>query len=551
MLRHLHIENYALIKSLDISFDEGFTVITGETGAGKSILLGALSLILGNRADTAVLFEKNKKCIIEGEFQIDKLALQPFFEEYDLDYSDITLLRREINESGKSRAFINDTPVTLPILKELAVKLVDIHSQHQTLLLNNITFRVNILDQLARTAPMLKEYKTVLSQFKNMEAEYLLLKEELLKREQEKDYLAYLHHELKESDLKEGEQQDAEQQILSLTHAEQIQTNIYQMVSTLSEQDQNVIQQLREIKNRSSQIISYLASMQTVNDRLEEILINLQDLSFELSKIQDETTVEPEKLEGLEKRLDHLYFLEQKHQVKTVEELIEKEKELEGQLGELEKVREKTELLLQKKESLYQDALSKAITISETRLSIVNQLEEEIIGKLRLLGMNDASFKIRISRKETLTETGIDDVSFYFSANKGVAPEEIGKVASGGELSRLMLAIKSIIAESSLLPTIVLDEIDTGISGETAWKVASLMQLISTKRQLLAITHLPQIAAKGKLHYYVYKEIVSGNTFTRIKKLSEEDRVVEVAKMIAGENVTESAKKAAKELLNV
>lgn len=551
MLRHLHIENYALIKSLDISFDEGFTVITGETGAGKSILLGALSLILGNRADTAVLFEKNKKCIIEGEFQIDKLALQPFFEDYDLDYSDITLLRREINESGKSRAFINDTPVTLPILKELAVKLVDIHSQHQTLLLNNITFRVNILDQLARTAPMLKEYKTVLSQFKNLEAEHLLLREELLKREQEKDYLAYLHHELKESDLKEGEQQDAEQQILSLTHAEQIQTNIYQMVSTLSEQDQNVIQQLREIKNRSSQIISYLASMQTVNDRLEEILINLQDLSFELSNIQDETTVEPEKLEGLEKRLDHLYFLEQKHQVKTVEELIKKEKELEGQLGELEKVREKTELLLQKKESLYQDALSKAITISETRLSIVNQLEEEIIGKLRLLGMNDASFKIRISRKETLTETGIDDVSFYFSANKGVAPEEIGKVASGGELSRLMLAIKSIIAESSLLPTIVLDEIDTGISGETAWKVASLMQLISTKRQLLAITHLPQIAAKGKLHYYVYKEIVSGNTFTRIKKLSEEDRVVEIAKMIAGENITESAKKAAKELLNV
>lgn len=549
MLRHLHIENYALIKSLDISFDDGFTVITGETGAGKSILLGALSLILGTRADTTVLFDNNKKCIIEGEFLIQNLSLLSFFENYNLDYNDITLLRREINESGKSRAFINDTPVTLPILRELAVKLVDIHSQHQSLLLHNISFRVNVLDQSAQNIPLLKTYKSILSKFKKAESEFLLLKDELGKREKEKDYLEYLNHELKEANLKEGEQQEAEQQLLSLSHAELIQANVYQAVFTLSEHENSVLQQLREIKNRCCQVISYQPLLQNINDRLEEILANLQDISFELSKIQDDTTSNPRELEILEKRLDHLYFLQQKHQVKTVEELIDKERELTEKLEEIEKIREKIGLLEVKKELLYKEAFNKATAISDARFSVVKQLEEEINEKLRLLGMRDASFKINIIRKESLSESGIDDVSFYFSANKGVDPEEIEKVASGGELSRLMLAIKSIIAESSFLPTIVFDEIDTGISGETAWKVASMMQLISSKRQLLVITHLPQIAAKGKLHYYVYKENVENNTFSHIKRLEGDDRVVEIAKMIAGENITPSAKEAAKELL--
>lgn len=551
MIRNLHIENYALIRSLHINFDNGFTVITGETGAGKSILLGAIALILGNRADVSLLYEKSKKCFVEGEFDIQNLDLLSFFNDNDLDYQDITTLRREITESGKSRAFINDTPVNLQTLKELAVKLVDIHSQHQNLLLNNGEFRLNVLDQYAKIEGELKEYKKLLSQYRHLESEWKELVEKQHQAEQEKDYLEYLAAEFEKANLVAGEQEEIEKKIATLSNADLIKSKLFASSQLLSEQENNVLQQLLLVKNYSTEIAPFNADVEAISVRLDALYTELKDVAYDVAKIESNVEINPEELEQLQLRLDFIYFMQQKHHLNSVEELLHKKLEIEEKLSLYNDNEEDMVRLKQQMDAGYELAFAKASSLSSLRHAAKESLENDIVATLHLLGMKDACFMVEIESGANLTATGLDKVSFLFSANKGVVPEEIEKVASGGELSRLMLAIKSIISESSLLPTVIFDEIDTGISGEVAAKVANLMKDISAKRQLLAITHLPQIASKGRLHYYVYKEVVQDKTFTNIRQIVDDERVEEIAKLMSAEKVTDSARKAASELLYV
>ena len=551
MLRNLHIENYALIRSLNISFDNGFTVITGETGAGKSILLGALSLILGNRADSSVLYDKSRKCFIEGEFDIKNLDLLSFFNDNDLDYQEVTTLRREVNESGKSRAFINDTPVNLQIIKDLAVKLVDVHSQHQNLLLNNGEFRLNVMDEYAKIQPELKEYKKLLSRFQLLEAQWKKFVEEQVKAEQERGFLEYLADEFEKANLVAGEQDEIEKKIALLSNAEIIKSKLFASSQILSEQDNNILQQLKEVKNYSTEIAAFNAAISEIAGRLDILLTELKDIASDVAKIENDVEIDPEELEKLQQRLDVIYLLEQKHHLNSVEELLQKKVEIEDKLTLFNDNRDNIARLKEMKEECFKLAFDKASALSVRRHAVKESLEQDIVDTLRLMGMEDAHFIVEIESGETLDASGIDKVRFLFSANKGVVPEEIEKVASGGELSRLMLAIKSIISESSLLPTVIFDEIDTGISGEVAAKVANLMKDLSARHQLLAITHLPQIAAKGKLHYFVYKEVENGKTYTNIRQILHDERVEEIAKLMSGEKVGNSARNAAAELLNV
>jgi len=551
MLRHLHIENYALIKSLDICFDAQFTVITGETGAGKSIILGALSLILGNRADSTSLHNKEKKCYIEGEFDISALDLKFFFENNNIDYDSPVILRREINEMGKSRAFINDTPVTLPILKEFALYLLDIHSQHQNLLFTNSSFRINVLDQFAGNEKLLKEYVSLFTQYDKVKKELQQLLDEQFHAQQEKQFSEFLLQELENAHLESGEQEKIEEQIQMLTHAELIQSNLFQANQILSDEEQAAIPSLKKVSKHLEIISAYDSHIQSILERVNDAVINLQDVSFELARMGDTTALNPELLESLQERLDKIYFLQQKHQLKSIDELISKANTLQNRLLEIEDNNERISQLEKQQKELFQAALNKANELSLSRSSKIDSFSDKIMLTLNELGMENSLFSIKMERKEAeLSPTGIDHVQFFFSANKGIPAEEIGKVASGGELSRLMLAVKSIITQESLLPTILFDEIDTGISGETAGKVATMMENISSFCQLITITHLPQIAAKGKKHYYVYKETVDNTTFTQIKELNREERITEIAKMMSGEEVSTSAREVAAELLN-
>jgi len=550
MLRHLHIENYALIKSLDICFDDRFTVITGETGAGKSIILGALSLILGNRADSTALHNKEKKCYIEGEFDISTLNLQFFFENHCIDYDSPAILRREINELGKSRAFINDTPVTLPVLKEFALHLLDIHSQHQNLLFTNSSFRINILDQFAGNEKCLKEYLSLFTQYDKGKKELQQLLEAQFHTQQEKQFSEFLLQELEEAHLESGEQERIEEQIRVLSYTELIQSNLFQANQILSEEDLSVIPLLKKMAKNLETISLYDSHIQSISERVNDIILNLQDISFELARMGDTSTLNPELIVSLQERLDKIYFLQQKHQLKTVDELIEKANTLRKTLLNIEDNNERITHLEKQQKELFQATLDKAHELSSLRSSKINSFSDKIMQTLKELGMENSAFSIKIEKEKELSQTGADHVQFLFSANKGIPVEEIGKVASGGELSRLMLAVKSIITQESLLPTILFDEIDAGISGETAGKVATMMENISSFCQLITITHLPQIAAKGKKHYYVYKETIDNTTFTKIKELDNDERITEIAKMMSGEEVSASARKVASELLN-
>ncbi|MDR3046315.1 MAG: DNA repair protein RecN [Bacteroidales bacterium] len=550
MLLSLHIENYALIKSLHIRFDDKFTTLTGETGAGKSIILGAFSLILGNRADSSVLYHNAKKCIVEGEFDIENLDLVHFFENYDIDYDSVVFLRREILESGKSRAFINDTPVTLPILKELASQLVDIHSQHQTLLINDTLFRTNLIDQFANNEHLRKEYAINYHTVSETENRLSVLQKKFLQNQSEKEYLLYLHYELEEAHLQENEQLQIEEQIHLLSSAETIQTKIYSIVNLLSDDEQNILSNLKEISKISETLLPYGEQFKRIYEQINESFVSLQELSYELSKNVNSTTFNPEILDSLQKRLDIIYFLEQKHHVKDLDELLVKQQQIATKLDSIQLDEEQIQEL-EENIKIYRAQLSTiAEKLSQSRRAVLPNFEALITEKLQLLGMENGQFKVKMVKRDHFATTGVDDIWFYFSANKGIEIENITKTASGGELSRLMLAIKSIITQASLLPTIVFDEIDTGISGETAVKVANMMKNLSHSCQLITITHLPQIAAKGNLHYFVFKENSENTTYTSIQQLNNEERILEIAKMISGQNISESAKLTAKELIN-
>lgn len=549
MLLSLHIENYALIRSLQIQFDKGLTVITGETGAGKSILMGALSLILGNRADLGVLFDKSKKCSVEAVFDIKDLNLSLFFEQNDLDYQENTIVRREITESGKSRAFINDTPVNLTLLKEFASRLIDIHSQHHNLLFHNADFRADVLDEFAGLRKEVTLYRALLKDFRQKETELAQLMENQRNRLEKKDFMQFVYDELSSAKLQAGEQEQLEQEIDFLSHTETIKENCFQISQLLSEKEGNVLEQLHEIKSLSGSISTYHPDIESVNNRLESAFIDMKDIYSEVLSLTDKIDYDPELLENKRQRLDLLNTLEQKHHVASVEALLEKMAAVKSELDALSEGEQDMETLKTECERLRTDASARAKDLSQRRSSCILALQKEILQKVKQLGMPDAQFVIKLTDTGTLQKNGIDEVQYLFSANKGVALAELEKVASGGEMSRLMLAVKSVISDRSLLPTVIFDEIDTGISGEIAGKVAKLMKEMAQSRQLLVITHLPQIAAKGNSHYQVFKQVMGEKSHTQVRLLDNNGRIEEIAKMMSGDACGEAALQAAKELI--
>jgi DNA repair protein RecN (Recombination protein N) len=548
MLRALHIENYALIDSLDLPLDKEFTAITGETGAGKSILVGALSLILGARADSSVLYHTSNKCIVEGEFDIQNLNLEGFFIKNDLDFNKYTILRREVSENG-SRAFINDTPVTLNMLKELAEKLVDIHSQHHQLLINKPDFRLQTIDDFALLRETVAAYQQIYEQYRKVEKELSEAKEKEARERLEKEFLSFQSNELTEAKLFSGEQEELEQHIAFLKNVEEIKMKLYSALQLLSEKEENCIQQLNEVKNTCQSIARYDEKIHEFTTRFNSILEEVKDVAFELAAKEEMVEINPEELMRCENRLDVLFRLQQKHYAKNVEELLQKWQQIEEKLTQYENLEIQIETLQKEHEILAEKTAFLAEKLSEKRKTSAFLFEKELEKKLSVLGMPDAIFKIEINTLPSYTPSGIDSVLFQFSANKGIPLGQVEKTASGGELSRIMLAVKSVISAASFMPTVIFDEIDTGVSGAMASKVAEVMHDVSLQRQLLTITHLPQIAAQATVHYLVYKKIESEKTVTKIKKIAGTERIAEIAKMMTGNKTGDAVLKAAEELL--
>ncbi len=560
MLSHLSIQNYAIIDKLEIEFSSGLTIITGETGAGKSILIGALSLILGQRADTKSLNDKSKKCVVEGIFDLKNYSLEIFFEKNNLDYSEQTAIRREINSSGISRAFINDTPVSLQQLKELTLNLVDIHSQHESLLLNTSEFQFNIVDSFAQQKNKLNEYKIRFRNFQQLQTELNLLLEKEQKSKFDKDYFLFQFEELEKANLKIGEQENSERELEIQNNSEEIKKNIFNSVVALNQGEASVISILSDVKKYLSEAAKYNSSLHEIEKRLQSTTIEIEDISSELEKIQDDISFSPGKIEEINNRLNIIYSLQQKHRVKTVEELISIKVNFSKKLSEISSLDNEIENL-HKKISEEKTTLQKfAQKISDNRKKVIPKLEKNVNSILKELGMPNAKFEVHLApnpspRREgsfsELSIYGIDTLNFLFSANKGSEPREIQKVASGGELSRLMLALKSIIAKLTALPTIIFDEIDSGVSGEIADRVGEIKKKMSEQMQVISITHLPQIASKGDNHFFIYKENKNRATKTFLKKLNENERVNEVARMLSGEELSKAAIENAKELLKM
>ena len=550
MLQHLTIENYALIKSLDIDFAKGFTTITGETGSGKSIILGALGLLLGQRADVQVLFEKDRKCVVEAAFDIKDLDLKPFFDDNDLDYDHTLLLRREIQPSGKSRAFVNDTPASLQVMKELGAYILDIHSQHQTLTLKNSDFQLSLLDVMCSSQDCKNSYKQEYNIYKKLKAELHNLEEQERKEKADFDYYQFLFNELQQVQLQDGEQEQLEQEQKLLANAESIKTNLMAVIVACDDSDDAVVSRLQSCKSLLSKVAGYHSTIEDVYSRFDSCLIELRDIISEIESIDSEIQYSPQRQEEVNQRLDAIYRLQTKHGVNTIAELLEIQNQLDDKLqmvssldGKIEEAR-KALSFSEKKLS----ALARKLTALRKEAGLM--LQKQIQPILSDLGMKDAEFKVEISQAEGFMPTGCDEVSFMFNANKGGELREIGKVISGGELSRVMLAIKSLITSNSLLPTIIFDEIDTGVSGEISGKVGCIMKRMSATTQVFAITHLPQIAAKADSHLKVYKKVEADRTLSQMISLEGNDRVEEIAKMLSADKVTDSALATARELMN-
>ncbi|MEG2178149.1 MAG: DNA repair protein RecN [Bacteroidales bacterium] len=549
MITHITIENYALIKSLDLDFFSGFSVITGETGAGKSILLGALSLILGQRADTQVLYQKDKKCMVEVSFDIQTMDFHQFFIDNELDEEPLLLIRREISPTGKSRAFINDTPVSLALLKEIGSKLVDIHSQHESLTIQNSSFQLNLVDSFISTQTK-EKYQNLYHTYKQLDSELIALKETEERMRKEQDYMRFLYDELQSLKLESSEQEQMETELEALNHLEQIKLNFFSAQQSLEEGEFSILVQLDTVIQNLKKIAPYYVSAKEMLDRIQASTIELKDVASELQKQNETLTINPQQQQTYTDRLDAIYRLENKHQVKTVNELLQIATELSAQLQQLDSSQARIEFLEKEKQQYHQQLLQLASQLREERREAAQNIEHEILASLAQLGMSSSSLQIQIQSQDHFSPQGMDKIIFLFNANLGGELKEIAKVASGGELSRLMLAIKSVIHRQSVLSTIIFDEIDTGVSGEIAGKVAEMMQTMAQHLQLLSISHLPQIAAKAQWHYRVCKKEIEGQTISEITLLNSQEHLKTIASMLSGKNTSQAAMNVAQELIN-
>ena len=548
MLQHLTIENYALIKSLQIDFEKGFTVITGETGSGKSIILGALGLLLGQRADVGVLFDKEKKCIVEATFDIKDLGLKAFFEKNDLDYDDTLLLRREIQPSGKSRAFVNDTPAALQIMKDLGSYIIDIHSQHQTLTLKDSDFQLKILDEMCDDNTTLAQYKEKYAEYKSLRKELTLLEDEDKKNKLDLDYYQFLFNELNDEKLQSDEQAELEQEIELLNNVEGIKTNLSAVLEACHNSDNSLLSQLVVCKNMLNKASVHYAPLAEVASRFDSAIIELKDIVSEVDSIDGELQYSPQRQDEISSRLDTIYRLETKHNVATVAELLEIQNNLDERLQNVMGLDDRIDATRKQLKQAESELQTKANLLTKLRQKSAEVLEKQILPILSDLGMKESKFKVEIETTADFLSSGCNSISFMFNANKGGQLGEIGKTISGGELSRVMLAIKSLITSKTLLPTIIFDEIDTGVSGEISSKVGNIMKQMSATTQVFAITHLPQIAAKSDTHLKVYKQEEDDRTLSKMLVLTDEQKVEEVAKMLSSNTLTDAAIATAKEL---
>lgn len=549
MLQKLSIRNYALIDTLEIDFNKGLNIITGETGAGKSIILGALSLILGQRAESKYFFNQDKKCVIEGSFLLADEQLKPLFETNDLDFQAETLLRREIAADGKSRAFINDTPVNLGTLKLIGENLIAIHSQHATQEISNTDFQLLILDALANHQPLLKNYKQIYKQLKQLEQNLATLKQQTDEAKNKQDYEQFLFNELEQATLKAGEQEDIEQELEKLTHAESIKRSLLASTNLISESETAAINLVKEASLQLNSVEKFDPAIAELNERLKSVLIELKDLAIEISSVEEGTEHNAQRLQTIQDRLDLFYSLQQKHRVGNNAELLAIQEQLSDNLNAILNSDEQLEKLQKEIDELNALLFKQAKELDSNRRKAITIAEKEVGKSLKQMSMPNAALTFNLASQAQLNSNGINEVRLLFTANAGQQAAPVGKVASGGELSRLMLAVKALLAKHTALPTLIFDEIDTGISGETALRVGEVIDALATDMQIMAITHLPQIAAKGNSHYFVYKNEKADKTTTGIKKLSANERVDAIAEMLSGKNPGASALQNAKELL--
>lgn len=550
MLSTLSITNYALIDSLEVDFDKGFTVITGETGAGKSILLGGLSLVLGKRADLSSLRVKDEKCIIEGTFKINTYGLQDFFEENDLDYDSHTVIRREILPSGKSRAFINDTPVTLDVLSQLGENLIDIHSQHQTMQLTENDFQLKLVDALADNQIRMSEYSKGLRAYRKAQKELERLIDVQSTANKEHDYNTFLLTELEGAPLKAGIVEELEEEYEQLNNVELIMEQLSKGDQLFNDEQIGVLPLVTEMRQSLSKLIHFGTNYNELYQRVQSVLIELDDINSELQRIHEGVEANPDALESVSGKLQVLYNLLKKHNVSEVSELIAIKEELSDKVFETAHMDEKIALKTRELQDMESVLEEQAVVIRERRKEVIPELKSKLESDLAQLGMPSASFEISLSPSDSFTATGMDELSFLFTANRGGSYGELKRVASGGELSRIMLIIKAILAKYEKLPTIMFDEIDTGVSGEISNRMADIMRDMSTDLQVFSITHLPQVASKGNHHFKVFKTEGVERTMTNMKKLGEEERVVELAHMLGGKDLSDSALAHARQLLN-
>ena len=549
MLKQLHISNYALIDELNVSFESGFNVITGETGAGKSILLGALGFALGDRADTNVLYDKDKKCVVEAQFVLTDEALKPLFEANDLDFEAECIFRRELNPQKKSRAFINDTPVALQTMKEIGSQLVDIHSQHDSLLLTDADFQLKLLDEIAQNGEILAEYQTEYSHYNALKRKLNELKDVATKNNAENDYLKFQLDELDKANLKEGEYAEIEQTLSVMENAEEIKSLLVTANGLMDDSETAILGQVNELASTLSRLMHLLPDLDNLAERIENLKVELKDIAYDLRRKEDDTQFDEEQLQSLQERYDLLSRLMMKHRVKEFEELIALRDGLKEKVNTFENIDEAIAQAEKQLKDCEKRLSSLAKALHDKRCQAAKAFGEKVTALVRQLAMPFAQFQVSVEVQDSFGSKGSDAIRFLFSANKGIAVDDIRRVASGGELSRLMLSIKSAVSDYNYIPTLIFDEIDTGVSGEVAAKIGGIMRQMGHSLQLISITHLPQVASQAEHHYFIYKDNDGARTQSHICVLNSEERVTEIAKMLSNDKVTPEALRAAEVLL--